>query len=92
MLFVNYIAYTIQPYYYSCNKTTKFPSFRRKPKSNELPRSKLRGIGGIGTIIMPPHPALSREGRGNMVTPKRSYEESIDRKDWVPDQVRHDNP
>jgi hypothetical protein len=80
MLFVNYIAYTIQPYYYSCNKT------------NELPRSKLRGIGGIGTIIMPPHPALSRKGRGNMVTPKRSYEESIDRKDWVPDQVRHDNP
>jgi hypothetical protein len=46
--------------------------------SNELPRSKLRGIGGIGTIIMPPHPALSREGRGNMVTTKRSYEESID--------------
>jgi hypothetical protein len=51
---------------------------------NELPRSKLRGIGGIGTIIMPPHPALypeghaSHEGRGNMVTPKRSYEESID--------------
>ena len=47
-------------------------------KSNELPRSKLRGIGGIGTIIMPPHPALSREGRGNMFTPKRSYEECID--------------
>jgi hypothetical protein len=43
---------------------------------NELPRSKLRGIGGMGTIIMPPH-ALSRKGR-NIVTPKQSFEESID--------------
>jgi hypothetical protein len=47
-------------------------------RHNELPRSKLRGIGGMGTIIMPPHPALSLKGRGNTVTPKQSFEESID--------------
>ena len=29
-------------------------------------------FGGTGTIIMPPHPALSRKGRGNKVTPQQA--------------------
>jgi hypothetical protein len=47
---------------------------------NELPRSKLRGISGMRIMVIPPHPrikygassALSREGRGNMVTPQQA--------------------
>ena len=31
-------------------------------------------------MIMPPHPTLSREGRGNKVTPQQSCEESLDSK------------
>ena len=43
-----------------------------------FPAAERRGIGGIRTMIIPPHPALSRKGRGNMVTLKQSFEESID--------------
>jgi EmrB/QacA subfamily drug resistance transporter len=52
----------------------------------DLPAAELRGISGIRIMITPPHSALSpdksspgqaHEGRGNTVTPKQSFEESI---------------
>jgi hypothetical protein len=44
-----------------------------------LPAAELRGIRRMGNMIIPPHPALSLKGLGNVVTPKQSFEESIDR-------------
>jgi len=35
-----------------------------------LPAAELRGIKGMGSIIIPPHPALSLKGRGDMVYPE----------------------
>jgi hypothetical protein len=42
------------------------------------PAAELRNISGMRTMISPPHPALSLKGRGSVVTPKQSLEESID--------------
>jgi hypothetical protein len=42
------------------------------------PAAEPRGIRRMGTMIISPNPALSHEGRENMVTPKQSFEESID--------------
>ncbi|MCX5813694.1 MAG: hypothetical protein NT178_14280 [Proteobacteria bacterium] len=51
-----------------------------------LPAAELRGIRGMGNMIIYPHPrikygagsAVSRKGRGNVVAPKQSFKESID--------------
>jgi hypothetical protein len=51
-----------------------------------LPAAELRGIRGMRIMIIPPHPCikygagstLSLKVRGNVVTPKQSFEESVD--------------
>jgi hypothetical protein len=50
-----------------------------------LPAAELPGIRGMGNMIIPLHPALSLKERGNAVTPKQSFEESID---WISPEIQ----
>jgi hypothetical protein len=50
-----------------------------------LPAAELRGIKGMGNMIIPPHPALSLKELGNVVTPKQGFEESID---WISPEIQ----